>query len=55
MSRRPSKAIVIGIDGLMPEMVEKFTAEGHMPHLARLMKRGVYSPMLSSPHRENVQ
>ncbi len=49
MCRCPSRAIVIGIDGLMPEMVEKFTEEGHMPHLARLMERGVYSPMLSSP------
>jgi predicted AlkP superfamily phosphohydrolase/phosphomutase len=40
---------VIGIDGTMPEMVEKFTAEGHMPHIARLIERGVYAPMLSSP------
>jgi predicted AlkP superfamily phosphohydrolase/phosphomutase len=46
---RPNRAIVIGIDGTMPEMVEKFVAEGHMPHLGRLMERGVYSPMLSSP------
>ena len=49
MDRRPSRAIVIGIDGLMPEMVEKFAAEGHMPHIARLIENGVYSPMLSSP------
>ena len=49
MNRRPSRAIVIGIDGLMPEMVEKFVAEGHMPHVARLIEGGVYSPMLSSP------
>ena len=49
MSCRPSRAIVIGIDGLMPEMVEKFTAEGQMPHVASLIERGVYSPMLSSP------
>jgi len=49
MSGRPGRAIVIGIDGMMPEMVQKFTAEGHMPHIARLIQRGVYSPMLSSP------
>jgi predicted AlkP superfamily phosphohydrolase/phosphomutase len=49
MRRRPTRAIVIGIDGLMPEMVEKFTAEGQIPHVARLIERGVYSPMLSSP------
>ncbi len=49
MNRRPQRALFIGIDGLMPEMVEKFTAEGYMPNLARLMRQGVYSPMLSSP------
>ena len=49
MNGRPSRAIVIGIDGMMPEMVEKFTAEGHMPFIARLIERGTYSPMLSSP------
>jgi predicted AlkP superfamily phosphohydrolase/phosphomutase len=49
MKPKPQRALVIGIDGLMPEMVEKFTAEGHMPNLARLMQDGVYSPMLSSP------
>ena len=49
MNHRPKRALYIGIDGLMPEMVEKFTAEGHMPNLARLMREGVYSPMLSSP------
>jgi len=49
MRRHPQRALWIGIDGLMPEMVERFVAEGHMPNLARLIARGVYSPMLSSP------
>ncbi len=49
MPRHPRRALVIGLDGLMPEMVERFAAEGHLPHLARLMQGGVYSPMLSSP------
>ena len=49
MNRRPRRALWIGIDGLMPEMVERFVAEGHMPNLARLIAEGVYSPMLSSP------
>ena len=49
MTRRPRRALVIGIDGLMPEMVERFVAEGYLPHLGRLMENGVYSPMLSSP------
>ncbi|MCL5076214.1 MAG: alkaline phosphatase family protein [Chloroflexi bacterium] len=46
---RVKRVILIGIDGLMPEMVEKFVAEGNMPAIGRLMAEGVYSPMYSSP------
>lgn len=49
MKGRPHRALVIGLDGLMPEMVERFVAEGNMPAVARLMRDGVYSPMLASP------
>ncbi|MCL4459046.1 MAG: alkaline phosphatase family protein [Chloroflexi bacterium] len=43
------KVIFIGIDGLMPEMVERFAQEGSIPAMARLMGEGVFSPMYSSP------
>lgn len=43
------KVIFIGTDGLIPEMVEKFTTEGNMPNVARLLQAGTYSPMYSSP------
>ncbi|MCL5074348.1 MAG: alkaline phosphatase family protein [Chloroflexi bacterium] len=48
-SKRVKKVILIGLDALMPEMVEKFVAEGNMPAIKRLMAEGVYSPMYSSP------
>lgn len=46
---KAKRVIFIGLDGLIPEMVEKFTAEGNMPNVARLMRGGTYSPMYSSP------
>ncbi len=37
------KAVIIGLDGLEPSLVEKFMAEGKLPHLARLKKEGSYA------------
>ncbi|GAF92189.1 unnamed protein product, partial [marine sediment metagenome] len=34
------KAVLIGLDALVPELVHKFMAEGRMPHLQRLQERG---------------
>ncbi|MCL4458915.1 MAG: alkaline phosphatase family protein, partial [Chloroflexi bacterium] len=48
-SAKVKRVILIGLDGLMPEMAEKFVAEGNMPAIKRLMAEGVYSPMYSSP------
>jgi predicted AlkP superfamily phosphohydrolase/phosphomutase len=41
------KAIVIGIDGLFPEMLLRFRSE--LPAMSRLMERGLFAPALSSP------
>lgn len=49
MAKKASKLIVLGIDGLMPELVRKFSAEGSMPHMARLMERGAFCEALPSP------
>jgi len=43
---KAKKAIVIGADGLMAEMVEKFAADGTMPNMARLMERGSFTKAL---------
>jgi predicted AlkP superfamily phosphohydrolase/phosphomutase len=49
MQRKAEKAIVIGIDGVMPEMVRKFAQEGTIPYIAGLMRDGIFSEMLPSP------
>ena len=46
---RTHKVVVIGMDGLMPEMVLRFAAEGIVPHMAGLLERGVFSPMFPTP------
>ena len=47
MSKR--KVLVIGYDGLMYEVVEKFVAEGIMPNFKRLIEGGVFTKSLPSP------
>ncbi len=49
LAKKPKKLIVIGIDGLMPEMVRKLVAEGHMPNMARLIEGGTFCEALPSP------
>lgn len=39
---RVKKIIFLGLDGLEPDLTERFMAEGKMPHLARLQQEGVY-------------
>ncbi len=43
------KVLVIGFDGLMYEMVEKFVAEGVMPNFKKLIESGVFTKSLSTP------
>lgn len=44
----PKKLLVIGLDGLMMELVGKFAGEGRMPAMAQLMREGSYSKALAS-------
>jgi predicted AlkP superfamily phosphohydrolase/phosphomutase len=39
----PKKAIVIGLDGLEPSIVETLLERGELPHLERIRKSGFYS------------
>src|SRR5580698_7025899 len=40
---RVQKAIFLGLDGLDPRVTERLMAEGRLPNLARLARRGSYS------------
>jgi len=39
------RVIILGIDGMDPRLLERFVAEGGMPHFARLMAEGDYRPL----------
>jgi predicted AlkP superfamily phosphohydrolase/phosphomutase len=40
------RALFLGLDAMVPTMVEKFLAEGIMPHFARLLERGSLTRIL---------
>jgi predicted AlkP superfamily phosphohydrolase/phosphomutase len=39
------KTVVIGIDGGSLELVRRWRDEGHLPHIGRLMERGIYGDL----------
>jgi len=47
--RLAKKLIFVGIDGAIYDFVEKFSNEGKLPNLTRLMKDGASGPMLPVP------
>jgi predicted AlkP superfamily phosphohydrolase/phosphomutase len=40
--------VVLGIDGMDPQLLEKFVAKGRMPNFKRLMETGSYAPLGTS-------
>ncbi len=45
---REMKVLVIGMDGLDPELTKRLLDEGRLPNFARLIARGVFSPLETS-------
>jgi predicted AlkP superfamily phosphohydrolase/phosphomutase len=39
---RVDQVVIVGLDGMAPELAEKFMAEGKLPHLAKLKAEGFY-------------
>jgi predicted AlkP superfamily phosphohydrolase/phosphomutase len=39
------RVIILGLDGLDPNLVDRFLAEGKLPNFARLKENGTYSPL----------
>jgi len=39
---RVDQVVIVGLDGMSPELAEKYMAEGKLPHLARLKAEGFY-------------
>ena len=44
---KTKKVVLIGIDGMIPEFVKKFSHEGIIPNMTKLINNGVFSEMLS--------
>jgi len=42
-----SKLAVIALDGASPQLIARWAKEGHLPHLAGLIERGVFGTLLS--------
>lgn len=42
--------VIIGWDGATPELTEAWMADGSLPHLAQLSKRGAFAPLRSLVH-----
>lgn len=45
---RGRRALVLGIDGMDPTLLQQFLAEGRMPHIRKLIGRGLFSPLRTS-------
>ena len=45
---RVERAIVVGLDGLDPDLCRRFMAEGKLPHLSALAARGTFSKLATT-------
>ncbi|MEK6408668.1 MAG: alkaline phosphatase family protein [Acidobacteriota bacterium] len=48
------KILVIGLDAATMDLIEPWTAAGHLPALARLMNEGVSSRLMSTPNMHSA-
>ncbi|HLK33110.1 MAG TPA: alkaline phosphatase family protein, partial [Terriglobales bacterium] len=46
--RGDHKLIILGIDGMDPQLLEKFMQEGKMPHFAALVHQGSFRPLTTA-------
>jgi predicted AlkP superfamily phosphohydrolase/phosphomutase len=53
MTPKP-RAIVVGIDGGSPRLIETWAAQGKLPGFARLMEEGVFGPLASVPNMRSA-
>jgi len=45
-----ARILIIGLDGATLDLVEPWAHEGHLPHLARMMREGCYGRLASTIH-----
>jgi hypothetical protein len=45
---KPSRVMVVGLDGMDPQTVDLLMSEGKLPSFARLRQQGAYAPLQSA-------
>lgn len=50
----PPKVLIIGLDALTPQLVEKWVAEDRLPNIGRFLREGAWGPMKSVPNRNSA-
>lgn len=45
---RTDRVIILGFDGMDPELTERYVREGKLPNLARLRERGTFRPLATT-------
>ena len=43
------RALIIGLDGMDPKYVKRFSEEGRLPNMSRLIRRGAFGRLVSVP------
>jgi predicted AlkP superfamily phosphohydrolase/phosphomutase len=46
--------LIIGLDALTPQLVEKWVAENRLPHIGRFLEEGAWGPLNSVPNRNSA-
>jgi len=46
------KLIILGIDGMDPQLLKQFIQEGRMPNFSKLMQQGSFRPLTTSIPRK---
>ena len=47
---KPPRLLMIGLDAAEFNLIERWSAEGHLPNLAALRERGTHAPLRMAPH-----
>ena len=45
---KPSRVIVLGLDGMDPQTVDLLMSEGKLPNFAKMRQHGAYAPLVSA-------
>ncbi len=46
---KAKRALIIGLDGMDPKFVRRFSEEGRLPNMSRLIRRGAFGRLVSVP------